>query len=176
MPPYCSPTELLTVLDHRPQAAELQRVLLQASAWCDSYIGMETLHVHTHRESKQLRPDRDGRLLWRPEHAPFIRLDCLSYGRSPEALTTYRDPDTTLVNDRTVVVDLRSLTASWSGSLQFGVPSEDLLTIWHYCAGYRTIPSDIRKATALYGAALLAPTETGLVAQAQDLLDPYCWV
>lgn len=175
MPPYCSPTELLTVLDHRPQAAELQRALRQASTWCDSYIGTETLHVHTHRESKQLRPDRDGRLLWRPEHSPFIRLDCLSYGRSPEVLTTYRDPDTTLVNDRTVVVDLRSLTASWTGSLQFGVPSDDLFTVWHYRAGYVTIPTAIRKAVALYGAHLLEPAASDL-SQAQQLLEPYRWI
>lgn len=172
MPPYCSPTELLAVLD-RP-AEDLDEILHKASAWCDSYLNVSTLYAHSHCESKQMLPDRDGRLLWRPEHTPFIHLESLSYGRSPEALTTYREPAVVLENDRTVVVDPRSLTVSWSGSLQFGIPSDELFTIWRYRAGYPTIPSDVRKATALYGAFLLV-AEVELVKEAESILDPYRW-
>lgn len=174
MPPYCSLIELLAVLDRSP-TDDFDEILLKASAWCDSYLDVSTLYAHFHCESKQMRPDRDGRLLWRPEHAPFIHLGSLSYGRSPEALTTYREPAVVLENDRTVVVDCRTLTASWSGSLQFGISSDEVFTTWCYRAGYSTIPSAIRKATALYGASLLTP-EAALIEEAESLLDPYRWI
>jgi hypothetical protein len=99
----------------------------------------------------------------------------LSYGRSLEALTTYKEPAVLLENDRTVVVDPRSLTVSWSGSLQFGIPSDDVFTIWHYLAGYSTIPSAIRTAAALYGASLLM-ADVELAKEAENLLDPYHWI
>lgn len=174
MAPYCSPTELLAVLGRRLLPEAVEPVLLEASTWCNSYLRMSTLYAHSNCESKQMRPDRDGRLRWRPEHVPFIELESLSYGRSPDARTTYTNPTVVLENDRTIVFDPRSLTASWSGSLQFGIPSDDVFTTWRYRAGYLTIPSDIRKATALYGASLLSAA--GLAKQAEQLLDPYRWV
>jgi hypothetical protein len=123
------------------QTAVLNKILLMASGWCDSYvsIGSEgTLSAHTRTENKRLYPDRRGRLLWHPDHIPFISLESVSYGRSLTQLTTVTAPSVFTEDERNIVLDLAGATTAWSGSLSFGGPPSgaELLTTWTYTAGY----------------------------------------
>lgn len=136
--PYCTTAEFIewpTFLDTfdlrsgdlqpQDQTATLNKLLLTGSAWCDNYVEMGaegTLTAHVRTENKRIRPDRGGRLLWHPDHIPFISLQSLAYGSRLGSLTTYTSPPTFPEDGRSVVIDLQGGTSAWSGSLQFGAP------------------------------------------------------
>lgn len=148
-----------------PDERALHHILLDASQWCDDYVGM-AFDVHRYVEHRQLRPDRDGRLVWRPHHRPFLSLESLTCGR-----TTYATPQVSVEDERTVVVDLKSVTASWTGGLQFGIDGESA-TVWRYSAGYPLVPEDVSEAVTLYALSLLLHDPIK-ASQCEALLDPY---
>lgn len=168
--PYCTPEEFLAHPDAEGFVAPLllASLLTEASAWCDGYVGT-SLIAHRHVERRLMRPDSDGRLVWFPEHGPLISLESLTFGHA-----TYTAPAVTLVDERSVVVDLKSTTASWVGSLQFGIPIMEMDTTWRYTAGYCTLPADVLRAVVLYGMSLVEP-DPDLVIEAQRCLDPFRW-
>jgi hypothetical protein len=149
------------------QTAVLNKILLTASGWCDNYVNLGdtgTLAAHTRTERKRMRPDRNGRLLWHPDHAPFISLEALSYGSYIGQQTTYLAPPVFPEDNRNIVVDLQAGTSAWAGSLQFGVPrsSRELYTTWQYTAGY---PNALLTAPVAAGVASLPLSDvTGIQA------------
>ena len=124
------------------QYAILNKMLMLSSAWCDSYVEMGTpdgtLSAHTHTDNKRMRPDRYGRLLFTPTHTPFVSLQSLSYGSAIGTQTVFPTPSVFVEDNRSVIVDLQSGTTAWSGSLQFGIPTQGapLFTSWTYIAGF----------------------------------------
>lgn len=84
-------------------------------------------------ETTRLRPDRNGLLRWHPTHTPLISLQSLACGPTLGQLTTYTFPSFTWEDERTVVFDLASTTANWTGALQSGPPTDGMLyVIWRY--------------------------------------------
>lgn len=139
--------------------------LTEATAWCEEYLGTK-LAVCQYIEHRKISPDPEGRLIWRPRHGPFVLLESLVLGR-----TTYTTPSVTLVDERTVIVDLQSTTAAWTGALRFGSPGETDST-WQYLAGYSEVPPEIRDAIALRAQSVLDGSDS---ADAALLLDSYRW-
>lgn len=145
----------------------LHRILLAASRWCDEYLGYP-LAAHHHVERTRMRPDREGRLVWHPRHRPFISLESLTCDR-----TIYAAPDVSLLDERAVIVDLTRMATSWTGALQFGIPTMELNTVWRYFAGYRTLPPAVRDATSLRAMSLLTDDKSqDFLSDAKCLLDP----
>lgn len=145
--PYCTAAELAefpTFLDFtrvkKTYSSTLDKILLTASTWVDSYVDMDsdgTLTAHTTVENKRMRPDRWGRLRWHPDHAPFISLESLSYGYRLGSLTTWAAPVVFVEDERNVTVDMGAQTSQWTGSLQFGFPrGGEVYTTFNYTAGY----------------------------------------
>lgn len=125
------------------QTSVLNKTLLTASTWCDSYVDLgagadATLAAHTRVENKRMRPDRAGRLLLHPDHIPFVSLESIAYGRYLGGMTAYTSPPVFVEDGRSVVLDVGKSGGSWSGSLQFGVSSSagELYTSWSYTAGF----------------------------------------
>lgn len=142
-----------TVLDD--QTDELTNILLMASSMADDYCEFGagvTLAAHTRIENKRMRPDRYGRLLLTADHFPIVAVQSLGYGSTPSSLTTITNPTTWIEDERRIVADLQSGgTTTWSGSLQFGLPSagRELYTQWIYIAGYAsTALADVASAGA----------------------------
>lgn len=160
--------EVVDRLGHLSITPEISRIVSVASTWCDTYTATR-LAIHCHVEDRRMCPDADGRLVWIPEHGPLVSLESLTFG-----LTVYTNPAVTVIDERSVIINLRTITAAWTGSLQFGVPIKTMDTTWRYVAGYSTLPSEIRRAAVLYGIFVLDPN-TELVIEAQRLLDPYRW-
>lgn len=133
--PYATPQEFVAdpaVVDrlgHLAVDPGLSQILSIASAWCDDYIGTP-LVVHEHIEHQRMHADRDGRLVWFPQHRPFISLRSLTCER-----TMYVSPQVSIKDERAVIVDIRSNVTVWTGALSFGVSGE-LNTTWRYLAGY----------------------------------------
>ena len=102
----------------------------------DPEVGLSGGATDAYVETTRLRPDRDGLLRWRPKHIPLVSVQSLSCGPTLSQLTTYSSPDFTLEDERTVVVDLTSSTARWTGALQSGIAVDGLLyVILCYLAG-----------------------------------------
>lgn len=160
--------EVISRLGQLSPTAEIHEALLTSSAWCDEYAGTKFV-AHRHIEYRVMRPDPEGRLIWLPEHGPLIALESLTFG-----LTTYTSPLATVLDERSVVVDLSSITASWVGALQFGAPTQEMDAVWRYTAGYQTMPVELLRAVVLYGIFLVSP-DADLIIEAQRCLDPYRW-
>jgi hypothetical protein len=153
------------------QQSTLNKLLLTASAWCDNVadLGAEgTLTAHTRVENKRMRPDRYGRLLWHPDHVPFVSLEALSYGARIGQLTTYLVPPIFPEDERSVVIDLQAGTSIWTGSLQFGFPGNagQIYTSWQYTAGY---PNALLTAPVAEGGVLLPLSDVTGVQPGQSL-------
>jgi len=124
------------------QLDELTNILLMASSMADSFCELgegQTLAAHTRTENKRLRPDRYGRFLITTDHHPVISVQSLAYGPSIGQMTTIANPAVFIEDGRRIIAELQGAgTTTWSGSLQFGVPTvgRELYTSWAYTAGY----------------------------------------
>lgn len=188
--PYCTSAEFVewpTFLDLlnlrsgdpqlKHQTSVLNKILLTATTWCDSYVdlgaGDGSLGAHTRVENRRMRPDRAGRLLWHPDHIPFVSLESVAYGRYLGGMTTFTAPRVFVEDDRQVILDVGSTGGNWSGSLQFGISSAggELYTTWNYTAGF---PNTALTAPVASGALLLPVQDvTGIQpGQRLRLFDP----
>lgn len=147
------------------QTAELNNILLMASSMADNYceLGAEgSLSAHTRVENKRMRPDRFGRLLWHPDHTPFVSLLSVAYGVTMSGMTTVTNPATFAEDNRQIVVDIQSGNAQWSGRLQFGLPTGELYTTWTYLCGWA---NTVLAAPAITGAiSVVVSDATGITA------------
>lgn len=159
------------------QRAVLTRILLMASTFCDNYCELGepdgTLTAHSRTENLRMRVDRHGRLLWHPQHIPFISLQSMSYGQTVGSMATITAPQVFPEDSHTVVMDFATGQMSWTGSLQFGSPgpSASLLTSWNYLAGF---PNTLLTGAVTQGAVSIPIADaTGIVpGQTLKIFDP----
>lgn len=124
------------------QDAELNNILLMASADADNYVRMGTtngagLGAHSHTQNERLTPNRKGQLVLAAEHHPVSQVTALAWGYQPNALTAVPDLGVIWTENggRTLVAAVIPIGMQW---LQFGAPmtGQELYTAWTYTAGY----------------------------------------
>lgn len=168
-------TDLLNLAGGDPvlaaHAPVLTRAMMAASEWCDRECLGEggTLTAHTRTETKRLRPDRQGRLLFHPDHIPLIKLTAVAYGRQLGSLTTVTNPTVVIEDARTAIVELTGGNTAWSGSLHLGASpaSGELITTWTYTAGY---PNTLLTSVAAIGATSITVSDVTGIQPGQRLL------
>ena len=122
------------------QEAELATILLMASNWADEQTGREdgSLQAAAYVERVRLRPDRQGRLTYRPDYYPVQQISGLSWGTDPANLTALTDLTGLFIEKKKWVTAPLGHFATGMSSLQFGAPTSDreLYTQWAYVGGY----------------------------------------
>lgn len=119
------------------QNAELNNVLLMASAYVENFCG-RPIQAHVQTDNQRMWADRRGRLMLHPDHSPVRTVLSYSYGSRLGQLTSITNPPFHIEDGRQIIVELNGAPAAWSGSLQFGAPPStvELYTTWTYVAGY----------------------------------------
>lgn len=137
-PHYLDLGNLLVGEPEALQDSTVREALLFASTWADTEIDMP-LGAHIRTENARVRPDRQGRLKYHPEHTPVLRVANLATGGMPDEMDDLTDPQMWTEQDGKILVAYGpSAGAAGLGSLQFGSapPGGELLTRWTYVAGY----------------------------------------
>jgi hypothetical protein len=136
-PTYLDTNNLRVANTQAAQDAALNNALLTASQWADDYLDMP-LAAHLRVENTRIRPDRQGRLRYHPEHAPVLQLLTVSTGDLPDQVTSLGTPQAwTEAAGRVLIVYLTG--AAGLGNLQFGAPPAaqgEILVTWTYVAGW----------------------------------------
>lgn len=101
------------------QTAQLNSLLLQASAWADNECG-QPLGAHLYTQSTRVRTDRAGMLRIHADHGPVRAVTALSYGWSPTSLTAVDSPSVWVEDGSNLVITLGGSSTAWTGSLQVG--------------------------------------------------------
>lgn len=105
--------------DPEVQDAQLNSLLLQASAWADNECD-QPLGAHLYTQSARVRTDRAGMLRVHADHGPVRAVTALSYGWSPTSLTAVESPSVWVEDGSNLVITLGGSSTAWSGSLQVG--------------------------------------------------------
>jgi hypothetical protein len=149
------------------QDAELDRLILEASGWCDNAAEQPlTAQLSTEglRAAVQLDSSFGRVLRLHPRQSPVMAVTGVSFGVDAGHLTTLNDLSSVWVEDQSVIVPLQAtLAAGWSGPLQFGGAraGSRVFVSMSYVAGYAV--AQLRTA-ALAGDAVLQVTDaTGFV-------------
>lgn len=124
------------------QDAELDRLIREASGWCDS-AAEQPLTAQVTTESMRAAVQNDpafGKCLrLHPRQHPIITVNGVSYGSDPAYMSTLNDLSSVWPENQSVIVPLQAtLAAGWSGPLQFGgakVGSRVFVALT-YVAGY----------------------------------------
>lgn len=119
-PTYLDTDGLATDNPHpEDQNAELNNLLLQASAWADNECD-QPLGAHLYTQSTRVRTDRAGMLRIHADHGPVRAVSALSYGWSPTSLTAVDSPSAWVEDGSNLVITLGGASTAWTGSLQIG--------------------------------------------------------
>jgi hypothetical protein len=120
------------------QDAELDRIIRQASGWCDGCAEQPlTAQATTEPMRVAVSPDRTMRL--HPRQHPIVSVSGISFGPDAANLSTLADLSSVWVENQSVVAPMTSLLAGgWTGPLQFGTarPGSRVYVSLSYVAGY----------------------------------------
>lgn len=130
------------------QDAELDRLILEASAWCDK-AAEQPLTAQVTTETMRAQVGKDGRLRLHPRQHPIIAVTGATFGADPTMMSTLSDLSGVWVENQSVEVPLQSaLNYGFTGPLQFGTAraGSRVFIALSYVAGFAC--------TTLSGAAL----------------------
>lgn len=137
-PTWLDTDDLIPAGDQQQQDAELNNVLLRASAWADNFCELR-LGAHTVTEQTRTRPDRDGLLYLTPSNVPVRTVTAIAFGTDFQNLTLLTNMTQTWVEDqRGIIVSMMPNNAQLGG-LQFGrapAPDAQVYVEYQYVAGY----------------------------------------
>lgn len=123
--------------------AELNNVLIRASAWADNYC-KQPIKASYQVENTTARVDKWGRIFIHPKFNPVRSIAAVSYGVSLGSMTQVPaaglDGDQAWVEDeKGVIIVLSGINGAWAGRLQFGPApaySTEVYVQFEYVAGY----------------------------------------
>lgn len=145
------------------QDAELDRLIRQASAWCDT-VAQQPLTAQAATETLRTRVTKDGKLRLHPRQWPILGVTNVGYGVDAGGLTYLQDLSGVWIEPQSIIVPLASaLSAGWSGALQFGVPAPwtRLLVSLSYVAGWPVTTLTVASAAAT--STLTVRDSTGII-------------
>lgn len=139
----CAPTAIDTQSlvrggSQADQDAELDRIILAASAWCDN-SAEQPLTAQTSTEGMRARVNDQGTLSLHPRQNPVVAVTGVSFGVDGNLLSTLTDFSRVWVENQSVIVPLQSaLTTGFTGPLQFGTarPGARVFVQLTYVAGW----------------------------------------
>jgi hypothetical protein len=120
------------------QDAALDRLILQASSWCDK-AAEQPLTAQLTTEALRAEVTREGLLRLAPRQSPIVSVSGISWGNDPSNMTTLTDLSKVWVEDNTVEVPIgATLQGGWSGALQISTPRPHgrLYVTMTYVAGF----------------------------------------
>jgi hypothetical protein len=120
------------------QDAELDRIIMQASGWCDD-CAEQPLTAQVSTESLRARVGPDGKLRLHPRQRPVVAVTGVQFGVDASLLSTLSDLSGVWVENQSVEIPLQSaLSGGFSGPLQFGSarPGSRVVVALSYVAGY----------------------------------------
>jgi hypothetical protein len=141
-PTFLDTNQLVPAGPQAQQDAALFTALLTASTWADEHVfGHDgTLAAHTRVENARIRPDRQGRLKYHPEHIPVLSVPAIAIGSDPTSQVTVTSPTVWTEQDgRVMVAYLAGAASPGLDRLQFGAPTSwrvEQLVTWTYIAGF----------------------------------------
>lgn len=108
--------------DQAAQDAALDRLILQASSWCDR-AAEQPLTTQVTTEAFRAQITREGFLRISPRQHPIVAVKGVSWGVDPSQMTTLTDLSKIWVEDQTVEIPVgASMQGGWSGALQISTP------------------------------------------------------
>lgn len=147
------------------QDAELDRLILEASGWCDNCAEQPLtaqLTTESLRAPVQADPALGKVLRLHPRQRPVVSVNGVSYGSDPGYLSTLNDLSRVWPEDQSVIIPLQAtLAGGWSGPLQFGTArvGSRVYVALTYVAGYPV--STLTQAAATTDATLTVDDATG---------------
>lgn len=158
-PTYLDLDDLIVGGTAGQQTAELNNLLLRASAWCDNECN-QPLGAHAQTKQTRAKADRAGRFWLHPDHNPVRQITAFSYGPDVATMTALTNLTGVFIEDGVQVmvpVDGAGGNSGWTGALQFGAPppTVPVLVSYSYTAGY--------VATVLSGATIVGASALPLV-------------
>lgn len=140
-PTFLDSNNLVSAGSQAQQDSALFTALLTASQWADQHLyGHDgSIAAHTRVENARIRPDRQGRLKYHPEHTPVLSVSQIAVGGDPTSQTTETSPTVWVEQDGRILVAYLAGAATNLDRFQFGrtVSSRDeLLVTWTYVAGW----------------------------------------
>lgn len=139
----CSPTgmdtqSLIRGGTQADQDAELDRIIRQATGWCDG-CAEQPLTAQATTEPMRAPVGADRVLRLHPRQHPVVSVTGISFGPDPANLSALADLSSVWVEDQSVIAPMTSLLAGgWTGPLQFGTarPGSRVFVSLSYVAGY----------------------------------------
>lgn len=149
----CAPTAIETsnLIRNGSQAdqdAELDRLIRQATSWCDK-AAEQPLTAQVTTQTLRARVGADGKLRLHPRQHPVVQVNGVQFGYDATSMSTLSDLSGVWVEDQSVEIPLQSnLAGGFTGPLQFNSarPGTRLKVALTYVAGWAV--------TTLAGAAL----------------------
>ena len=140
-PTFLDTNNLVSAGTQTAQDAALFNALLTASQWADQHLyGHDgSIAAHTRVENARIRPDRQGRLKYHPEHTPVLSVSAIAVGGDPTSQTTTSSPTVWVEQDGRILVAYLSGSATNLDRFQFGRSTsnrDELLVTWTYVAGW----------------------------------------
>lgn len=141
-PTFLDTNQLVPAGSQAQQDSALNTALLTASDWADEHLfGHDgSIGAHMQVENCRIRPDRQGRLKYHPEHVPVLSVLSLAVGSDPFDQTTVSTPTVWLEQaGRLMIAYLAGVGGAGLDQFQFGRTagwrSEQSVT-WTYLAGW----------------------------------------
>jgi hypothetical protein len=139
----CSPTAMDTQSlirggQQADQDAELDRIIRQASGWCDG-CAEQPLTAQATTEPMRVPVSSDRTMRLHPRQHPVVAVTGISFGPDPANLSALADLSSVWVENQSVIAPMTSLLAGgWTGPLQFGTarPGSRVFVSLSYVAGY----------------------------------------
>lgn len=141
-PTFLDTNQLVSGGTQTQQDSALNTALLTASEWADVHLfGPEgSVAAHTRVEFARIRPDRQARLRYHPEHTPVSSVTSLAIGDDPTSQTTITGPTVWIEQGgRILVAYLFGAASPGLNAFQFGRTSgwrNEQTCTWTYVAGW----------------------------------------
>jgi hypothetical protein len=141
-PTFLDTNNLVSGGTQAQQDSALNTALLTASEWADVHLfGPEgQIAAHTRVENARIRPDRQARLRYHPEHTPVSSVVSLAIGDDPTSQTTITGPTVWVEQGgRILVAYLFGAASPGLNAFQFGRASgwrNEQTVTWTYVAGW----------------------------------------
>ena len=121
------------------QDAELDRLILKASGWCDN-AAEQPLTAQVTTETMRARVAPGGILRLHPRQHPIVQVNGVTFGPDASSMSTLNDLSGVWVEDQSIEVPLQAAIGSggFTGPLQFGTarPGSRVRVALTYVAGY----------------------------------------
>lgn len=120
------------------QDAALDRLIMEASAWCDN-MAEQPLTAQTSVEVLRAAVAAGGILRLHPKQHPIVSVNALSYGVDATMMSAMTDLSNVWVEDQSIEVPLQAaISGGFSGPLQFNTarPGNRVRVVLTYVAGW----------------------------------------